>query len=193
MRICMFQLNHLLRYMGKRLRYRWSWLHNIWRQSPSNLRYILDFHKSWSKRRVIIQRNLRGFLFLRIWRIQQRQQLRKPNKIHIVLNLWRLGRHLWWPNWRKRKQRFHRWFRLGFLTIRGRWLRIHHWSYRWIYWFLWCRFGWNRHCVWQLLIRWSNRWPFWKHLLEHHMIFRGQICMIPRLMCCWCSWSWWRP
>jgi len=148
MRLCMIRLNHLLRYMDKRIRYRWNQLIcNNRRQSPSNLRYILDFLKRMNKRRVIIQRNLQGFLFLRIWQIQLRQQLRKPNKIHIVLDLWRLGRHLWWPNWRKRKLRFHHWFRLGFLPIRGRWFWIHHWRNRRIDWFLWCMFGWSRHCV----------------------------------------------
>jgi len=60
------QLNQILRYMGKMIRYRFRMLNNIQKHRPSNLRNIRCFRMMKSKRQVIIQRNLRGLLLIRI-------------------------------------------------------------------------------------------------------------------------------
>jgi len=174
MRLGKKQRNHLLRYMDKMIRYRFRKQWSIWKHCPSNLLNILDFHKRKNKRRVIIQRNLRVVRCSRMNKIQLRRRQRKPNKIHIVLGFWRLGRLLRWPNWRRRLQRQRcRRFRRRLLYIQDRWIWILHWSNQRKSWFLWYRFGWHRRCGWQLLIRLTCRWLICKFLLQQSKLFRG--------------------
>jgi len=150
------QLNQILRYMGKMIRYRFRKLNNIQKHRPSNLLNIRCFHKRKSKRRVIIQRNLRGLLLIRILRIQMKRRRRKPSKIHIVLGFWRLRRLLRWPNWRRQLQRRRcRCVLFRLLWIQDRWIWILRWLNQRKSWFLWYRFRCYRYCGWQLLVQHS--------------------------------------